>query len=169
MVERLATLTDELRSQRRKGYDFNAFSWLIAKHSERVRDAEAESARFEQVAPKVPAFLKAAVAAGTTDVTAWGGSLSTYNTASREWIMEYAPTLFDALSCQPAPNNDSIIADSSKNVGRFVAEGAPIPLSIGNFTRTRAMVQRRVAALAVVTDELIRSFGENVCARASAD
>lgn len=164
-MERLGELT-QAKMHRVKGYDFAAYVWLLLKHgANRLGDAAGESGRFDLAAPNVGRVLKAAVAAGTTSDPSWAAPLSEYASLTREFLHAVnAQSLVGVLPARRVPFQTRTLIENAAADAAFVAEGAPIPASRLDLSRTTTMEARRIAGLAFFTRELFATFSTTTAA-----
>jgi len=108
--------------------------------------------------------LKAAVAAGTTDVAAWAGNLVGDETRVYADFVEYLrpQTIIGRFGTDgiPAlrniPFRTALIGQTTGGDGYWVGEGAPVPLTKFEYGRT-TLEPVKVGNIAVITKELLRS------------
>jgi HK97 family phage major capsid protein len=104
----------------------------------------------------VQTFVKSAVAAGNTNVAAWAGNLIYPQEYTADFIeLLYPQTVLGRLSVRKVPFNVTIAGQTGGTSVGWVGEGAPAPVTKAAFNRIY-LTHTKVAALSVLSDELIR-------------
>lgn len=104
----------------------------------------------------VQAFVKSAVAAGNTNVPAWAGSLIYPQEYTSDFIeLLYPQTILGRLSLRKVPFNVTIAGQTGGTSVGWVGEATPAPVTAAAFNRIY-LTHTKVAALSVLSDELIR-------------
>jgi HK97 family phage major capsid protein len=105
---------------------------------------------------KLQAFVKAAVAAGTSSVQDWAGSLIYPQEYLADFIeLLYPKTVLGRLDLRKIPFNVTIAGQTGGTSVSWVGEAAPAPVTSATFNRIY-LAHTKIAALAVLSDELIR-------------
>lgn len=101
-------------------------------------------------------MMKAAVPAGTTTQAVWASPLVDQQTLASEFIEYLRPmTIIGRLNLRRVPFNVRIPRQTGGGTGYWVGEGAPKPLTSFAFDAV-TLGYKKVAAIAVITDELAR-------------
>jgi HK97 family phage major capsid protein/HK97 family phage prohead protease len=134
---------------------------VLAKKSGVANALEIAKARYPSD-DRLHAELKAAVAAGTTSDATYAGNLVYAENLASEFIEFLRPqTILGKFgqggvpSLRPVPFNIRMAGQSAGGNGYWVGEGAPKPLTRFS-TNVTSLGFAKIAAIAVLTDELIR-------------
>lgn len=105
---------------------------------------------------KLQAFVKAAVAAGTSSVSDWAGSLIYPQEYLADFIeLLYPQTVIGRLNLRKIPFNVTVAGQTGGTSVGWVGEASPMPVTSATFNRI-FLSPTKIAALAVLSDELIR-------------
>jgi HK97 family phage major capsid protein len=115
-------------------------------------------ARWGKTNPTLVQLIKAnEVAGGGSASGEWGAELVQANTQYTGDFIEYlkAMTVYDRLPLRPVPANVQIKGQDGTATGYWVGQGQAIKVSTGDFSAV-SLTPLKVAALAVITNELLR-------------
>lgn len=118
--------------------------------------SEIAAARYKNN-PLLVDVIKADVAGGGSGSGEWGAELvSADNRFTGDFItFLYSKTVFDSLPLRPVPANVAIKGQDGAATANWVGESKAIPLSAQDYS-TVSLTPQKVAALAVVSNELLR-------------
>jgi len=141
-----------------KGQSFTRI--LIAKavgHLEQISPLAVAEKRWGRSNPMLVSLIKTAVAGGGSGSGEWGAELVAADARFTGDFIEYlnAMTVFDRLGLREVPANVTIKGQDGAATGYWVGESKPIPASAQSFS-TVSLIPLKVAALAVVSNELLR-------------
>ncbi len=120
-------------------------------------DREADRARHDY--PEVCAYLKAAIAAGTTTDANFAGPLSQYRAIGEEFLAQVrVRTIIGRLTeARHIPLNTRAAIEYDPAVVYWTAQGAPKPVSRMTFTEMASLPPRKATVIVVLSQELIRA------------
>lgn len=133
---------------------------VIAKamaHLEQCSPVDIAKARWGRTDPLLVDVIKADVAGGGSGAGEWGAELvSADNRYSGDFLQFlYGLTVYDRIAMREVPANISIKGQDGQGTGYWVGESKPIPATALDFSAV-ALTPLKVAALAVVSNELLR-------------
>lgn len=141
-----------------KGQNFTRM--VIARalaHLDQISPVKIAEERWGKTNPTLCAILKTAVEGGTSTVATWALELVASDTRYTGDFIEYLAglTVFDRLPLREVPANITIKGRDGAATGYWVGEGGAIPATKMTFFDVH-LTPLKVAALAVVTNELLR-------------
>ncbi len=133
---------------------------VIAKAVARMDDVSAigvAEKRWGKTNPTVVSLVKAAVEGGGATSGDWGAELVQADTRYTGDFIEFlhGQTVYDQLPLREVPANVAIKGQDGAATGFWVGDNAGIPVSAQDFS-TVSLTPLKVAALAVISNELIR-------------
>jgi HK97 family phage major capsid protein len=136
--------------------------YVIAKALAHMSDgdltpAQVAEQRWGRKSPNFVQFLKAGVPGGESTTAAWAGRLVTPDNRYMGDFVEFlkSKTIYDRLPLREVPANVTIKGQDGIATGYWVGESRAITPSPQQFT-TVSLVPRKVAAISVISNELIR-------------
>lgn len=141
-----------------KGQNFTRM--VIAKALGRLEDVSPvviAERRWGKTNPTLIEVIKAAVSGADSTTATWAAELVQSDTRYTGDFIEYLKekTIFDRLPLREVPANVTIKGRDGAATGYWVGEAAAIPVSAAEF-KDVSLTPLKVAALAVLTNELIR-------------
>jgi HK97 family phage major capsid protein len=139
-----------------KGSAFTRTAMVLAKAKGNLAVAQSLAEVHYKDDPLVTGIVKAAVAAGSTQVSAWAGNLVYPQEYAGDFVeLLYPETVVGRLNLRKVPFNVTIAGQTSGATVGWVGEGKAKPVTSAGFNRV-FLEWCKVGALSVMSDELIR-------------
>lgn len=139
-----------------KGHVFTRFAMLQQKAKGNLALVGSLAEQHYKDDAKLQAFVKAAVASGTSSVSDWAGSLIYPQEYLADFIeLLYPQTILGRLNLRKVPFNVTISGQTGGTSVGWVGEASPAPVTRAAFNRI-FLTHTKIAALSVMSDELIR-------------
>ncbi|KGD55420.1 phage major capsid protein [Burkholderia pseudomallei] len=159
-TEGAVTVTDKstvsVTSNAPKGSTFTRFAMLQAKAKGNLALVDSLAKSHYADDGRLQQFVKAAVTAGNTQVSAWAGSLIYPQEYTSDFIeLLYPMTVLGRLGLRKVPFNVTVAGQTGGTSVGWVGEAKPAPVTRAAFNRIY-LTHTKVAAISVLSDELIR-------------
>lgn len=155
-VEPAAGPRIEVKSNAPKGSAFTRTAMVLAKSKGNLMQAERLVETHYKDDDVTKGIIKAAVAVGSTQVSAWAGNLVYPEAYAADFIeLLYPLTVLGRLDLHKVPFNVRISGQTSGTSVGWVGEGKRKPVTSAGFNAIY-LTWAKVAAIAVMSDELIR-------------
>ncbi|CAB3795534.1 phage major capsid protein [Pararobbsia alpina] len=146
----------EVKSNAPKGSTFTRFAMLQVKAQGNLALVKDLAAVHYKDDDKLNSFVKAAVSAGNSNVSAWAGALIYPQDYMADFIeLLYPQTVLGRLTLRKVPFNVTIAGQTGGTSVSWVGEANPAPVTSAAFNRIN-LGHTKIAAISVLSDELIR-------------